>query len=52
MDNLFCFLPVKTLPHLAVLRSEYNFMDAYEAEGLLGVCVYLVKVKPKKIPSC
>ncbi|XP_035680046.1 uncharacterized protein LOC118418298 isoform X2 [Branchiostoma floridae] len=34
------------LPHLAVLRKEYSFMDAYEAEGLLGVCVFLVKHIP------
>ncbi|KAI8504645.1 hypothetical protein Bbelb_177630 [Branchiostoma belcheri] len=34
------------LPHLAVLRREYSFMDAYEAEGLLGVCVFLVKHIP------
>ena len=32
------------LPHEAVLDSQYKFMDAFEAEGLLGVCVCLVKV--------
>jgi hypothetical protein len=24
--------------------SEFNFMDAYKAEGLLSLCVHLVKV--------
>ncbi|XP_072051956.1 uncharacterized protein [Amphiura filiformis] len=32
-----------SLPHLAVLRKDYRFLNAYEAEGLLGVCVYLIK---------
>ena len=35
----------QVLPHLAVLSSEYQFLDAYEAEGLLGVCIFLVKVR-------
>ncbi|CAH1780021.1 unnamed protein product [Owenia fusiformis] len=37
---------VKVLPHLATLRSDYEFLDAYTAEGLLGVCVFLVKHIP------
>ncbi|XP_077982549.1 uncharacterized protein LOC144437480 [Glandiceps talaboti] len=31
------------LPHLAVLNPDYKFLDAYHAEGLLGVCTFLVK---------
>ncbi|XP_031558056.1 uncharacterized protein LOC116294568 isoform X2 [Actinia tenebrosa] len=34
------------LPHMAVLRSEFKFLEAYEAEGLLGVCVFLIKHIP------
>ena len=26
-------------------EMELKFLDAYEAEGLLGVCVHLVKVR-------
>nr|XP_006825186.1 PREDICTED: uncharacterized protein LOC102802136 [Saccoglossus kowalevskii] len=33
------------LPHLAVMRPDYKFLDAYHAEGLLGVCIFLVKVR-------
>lgn len=29
---------------MAVLKSEFKFLKAYEAEGLLGVCVFLIKV--------
>ncbi|XP_064639855.1 uncharacterized protein LOC135495320 [Lineus longissimus] len=35
-----------TLPHLAVLRKDFTFMDAYNAEGLLGICLFLVKHIP------
>ncbi|KAK3746389.1 hypothetical protein QZH41_018199, partial [Actinostola sp. cb2023] len=34
------------LPHVAVLRSDFKFLKAYEAEGLLGVCVFLIKHIP------
>ncbi|XP_013392533.1 uncharacterized protein LOC106160455 [Lingula anatina] len=34
------------LPHATVLGSGFRFMDAYAAEGLLGVCVFLVKHIP------
>ena len=33
------------LPRKLMLEAGFKFMDAYEAEGLLGVCVFLVKVK-------
>ncbi|EDO30642.1 predicted protein [Nematostella vectensis] len=34
------------LPHLAVLRPDFKFLQACEAEGLLGVCVFLIKHIP------
>ncbi|XP_033117348.1 uncharacterized protein LOC117117218 isoform X2 [Anneissia japonica] len=34
------------LPHHAVLCKDYQFLDAYRAEGLLGVCIYLIKHIP------
>ena len=37
-------LEQSSLPHLDVLKRDYRFLNAYEAEGLLGVCVYLIKV--------
>ncbi|XP_070575993.1 uncharacterized protein [Ptychodera flava] len=35
--------PRNNLPHLAVMKPDYKFLDAYHAEGLLGVCIFLVK---------
>ncbi|XP_038070468.1 uncharacterized protein LOC119739556 isoform X2 [Patiria miniata] len=32
-----------SLPHYAVLQPNYNFMAACQAEGLLSVCLYLIK---------
>ena len=32
------------LPRCTMPQAGFKFMDAYEAEGLLGVCVFLVKV--------
>ncbi|XP_071958433.1 uncharacterized protein [Antedon mediterranea] len=34
------------LPHHAVLCKHYKFLDAYSAEGLLGVCINLIKHMP------
>ena len=39
-SGLFCF----QLPRCTMLEAGFKFMDAYEAEGLLGVCAFLVKV--------
>ncbi|XP_071494032.1 uncharacterized protein [Diadema antillarum] len=35
-----------SLPHYAVLSKDFKFLNAYEAEGLLGVCLYLIKHIP------
>lgn len=32
------------LPHHAVFRQHFKFLKAHEAEGLLGVCIFLIKV--------
>jgi hypothetical protein len=32
------------LPHHAVLREDFTFLDAYEAQGLLEVSIFLIKV--------
>lgn len=32
------------LPHHAVFREHFKFLKAHEAEGLLGVCIFLIKV--------
>ena len=34
------------LPHHAVLREDFTFLDAYEAQGLLEVSVFLIKRIP------
>jgi hypothetical protein len=33
------------LPHHAVLQEDFTFLDAYEAQGLLEVSVFLIKVR-------
>ncbi|XP_030831113.1 uncharacterized protein LOC764251 isoform X2 [Strongylocentrotus purpuratus] len=38
--------PCYQVPHQAVLKKDFKFLNAYEAEGLLGVCLYLVKHIP------
>ncbi|XP_041455254.1 uncharacterized protein LOC121408020 isoform X2 [Lytechinus variegatus] len=38
--------PHHQVPHQAVLKKDFKFLNAYEAEGLLGVCLYLVKHIP------
>ena len=32
------------LPHHAVLRQNFKFLKAHEAEGLLAICIFLIKV--------
>lgn len=34
------------LPHHAVSRQHFKFLKAHEAEGLLGVCIFLIKHIP------
>ncbi|XP_067055550.1 uncharacterized protein [Acropora muricata] len=34
------------LPHHAVFRQHFKFIKAHEAEGLLGVCIFLIKHIP------
>lgn len=34
------------LPHHALLREDFSFLDAYEAQGLLEVSVFLIKRIP------
>ncbi|XP_028392463.1 uncharacterized protein LOC114517020 [Dendronephthya gigantea] len=34
------------LPHHAVLREDFTFLDAYEAQGLLEVSIFLIKRIP------
>ncbi|XP_022803924.1 uncharacterized protein LOC111341234 isoform X4 [Stylophora pistillata] len=34
------------LPHHAVFRQHFKFLKAHEAEGLLGVCIFLIKHIP------
>ncbi|CAB4014275.1 uncharacterized protein LOC113682722 isoform X2, partial [Paramuricea clavata] len=37
------------LPHHAVLREDFTFLDAYEAQGLLEVSIFLIKRIPVNI---
>lgn len=37
---------ITELPHHAVLRQHFRFLNAHEAEGLLGVCIFLIKHIP------
>ena len=32
------------LPHLAFCQLSFKYLDPFEAESLLGVCIYLIKV--------
>ncbi|CAH3196446.1 unnamed protein product [Porites evermanni] len=34
------------LPHHAVLRQNFKFLKAHEAEGLLAICIFLIKHIP------
>ncbi|KAJ7369479.1 hypothetical protein OS493_038717 [Desmophyllum pertusum] len=34
---------ISELPHHAVFRQHFKFLKAHEAEGLLGVCLFLIK---------
>ena len=38
------FLVLFKLPHHAVLRQNFKFLKAHEAEGLLAICIFLIKV--------
>ncbi|KAL9974515.1 hypothetical protein ACROYT_G011559 [Oculina patagonica] len=37
---------ISKLPHHAVFREHFKFLKAHEAEGLLGVCIFLIKHIP------
>ncbi|XP_020619651.1 uncharacterized protein LOC110057405, partial [Orbicella faveolata] len=37
---------IDKLPHHAVFREHFKFLKAHEAEGLLGVCIFLIKHIP------
>ncbi|KAJ7383195.1 hypothetical protein OS493_030353 [Desmophyllum pertusum] len=37
---------ISELPHHAVFRQHFKFLKAHEAEGLLGVCLFLIKHIP------
>ena len=45
---IFCrtlnLLVLFKLPHHAVLRQNFKFLKAHEAEGLLAICIFLIKV--------
>ena len=40
----FIWLVLFKLPHHAVLRQNFKFLKAHEAEGLLAICIFLIKV--------
>ena len=40
----FNLLVLFKLPHHAVLRQNFKFLKAHEAEGLLAICIFLIKV--------
>lgn len=37
---------ISELPHQAVFQQHFKFLKAHESEGLLGVCIFLIKHIP------
>jgi len=52
IDTPQCNGSTVSLPHVAVLRSDFKFLQASQAEGLLGVCVFLIKVSILVVQFC